>query len=331
MVGDSMDYYDFLNTGIRALDSLMLEDKFDYNPQAVDKEQMMMDFYFLSGVTSFVPDILSGIDEVDLQDAMRTALGSITAVVKRDLLDAVYEAICVESVHLIDAVNISDDPDEGKEEMFYHYVDLIKSGKSGSENVFFPSTKADTDGFNITVEYSFDPQLLQPFQQWFQELSQHYNEVNDLIELDNSKRREMVDRYFEMAEFVGLMEAFFTDKTVPWDQRFGGGMWGVVCQGWENLYKVSPNNLKQNIHHIDILFSLQHNNGAVLEKVKSYSDANESHAWIKRALDFKFNNREFWNYYDKISPNLKRLAAYAIKSATGKSLDEYVRENMGKQ
>lgn len=125
------------------------------------------------------------------------------------------------------------------------------------------------------------------------------------------------------------MTGLFSDPKVPWEQGCGGGVWGVVCQAWSNVN--TSEGLNQNIKNIDILFSLQHNNGAVLDKVKKYADASGSHAWIKKALDFKFDNRDFWNFYDKISPSLRRLAGFAIKTATGKTLEQLKKEKVADQ
>ncbi len=107
--------------------------------------------------------------------------------------------------------------------------------------------------------------------------------------------------------------------------QYGGEKWAEIARSWGKLYTVKNPGDKMVL--IDHIYDLQHNNDTVFNKVVEYAKDGR-YGWLKDALDFKRDIKNPLEMYDEVSPGLKDPFVYAVKLATGMTLQK-TREDTG--
>lgn len=287
----------------------------NYKVPKNDKEQMMMDFYFLSGVYTLIPDKIPGVNTDELKKNVEFLLGKIASFVQQDLSEATFFSICAETRHWATQNTVSD------------ITNLIKKDPSGQEVVHIRTVKTDAPDFKLKIPYNVSD--TKKYVGMFEKYVVTYDG------LDNHRigpSRERLEKYgnTEVAEgtnrgyknswkaakvaskgddvaFAELSKFLFLKA--DWNSSYGGDPWAGIAHFFIEVHQAVS--IEDKIATIDKLFSLQHNTGTVLNKVQKYSK--DGFGWITRALDFKFDVRNFWDYKDKVSPGLKRLVGVTSK------------------
>ena len=129
---------------------------------------------------------------------------------------------------------------------------------------------------------------------------------------------------FNKKNFVKAMKDYDKPGMKAASGSYGGGNWGMICDGWGRLFGSSK--LTDDIVRVDNLYSLQHNTGAVLNKVQSYAK-NGRFTWIDRALSKKFGAESPYEFVGKISSDMRRLAMPVIKDYYDTTLEQWAKDN----
>lgn len=115
------------------------------------------------------------------------------------------------------------------------------------------------------------------------------------------------------------VRAVITSDEMNWLDGYGGEAWAAICQGYKDLFNATG--LRDNIEKLDVLMSLQHNSDTLFNKIERYAK-DGSYSWIVGALNFKARATGIDQYYENISPQLRRLGAQVIKIISGKTLED---------
>ena len=296
-----------------------------YKVPREDRQQMMMDFYFLTGIYQSIPDIASGDLATDLQSAVDFALNKIVDFVQEDLGAATFFSICAEMRHVFDRNEVE------------NLMTLIEKDTQGNQTITVKTVKADSPDFKLNIPY--DVSDTEKFQKIFKKYVIGYAAL-DKYDLGPGDNR--LERYGDFGIQSGSSKSYinswkaaknsskgdnvsfaelskFFYLKAKWNSSYGGDAWAGIAHFYIEV--AESKTLKEKIENIDKLFSLQHNTGTVLNKVKEYAkDGNFN--WIKKALDFKFDARSYWEYRDQVSDGLKKLVRAASKSVEGSSASE---------
>jgi hypothetical protein len=120
--------------------------------------------------------------------------------------------------------------------------------------------------------------------------------------------------------FVSGMKWIFNN--LEWSNDYGGAAWADICDGWLRLYNAKS---KKDLYvAIDHIYDLQHNNGSVLDKVKSFlkkepDDDDPEYGtsftinWLIQALDFKRDIKNIKELLPVCSNDMKKLALMVLK------------------
>jgi hypothetical protein len=305
----------------------------NYEVPKKDRHQMMMDFYFLVGASQMpLPEFMHGDPEQDFKQAISFALGKIVDHVKIDLSAATFFAICAEIRHVF------------ARNEFRDIRELIEGDDtSGNQTIRVKTVKEDSPDFKLNIPY--DVSNTKKFQKIWKDYTVSYAGLQDF---DAGPSDERLIGYGDFGIKKGSSPAYikswkaaknatkgndidfaelakFCYLKARWNSSYGGDAWAGIAHFYIEVAKSTS--LNDKIHNIDKLFSLQHNTGTVLNKVKEYSDAHGNFGWIAKALDFKFNVREFMDYHDKVSPSLKRLAIATSRVIDKKTLTQKKKED----
>lgn len=117
--------------------------------------------------------------------------------------------------------------------------------------------------------------------------------------------------------------AYYLFKKGKWESSFGGPAWASIADAWLKLYRAK--NGTQIIAWIDRIYDLQHNTDTVFNKLESYAKAGD-YQWLKKALDHKRDIKSPYEIINKVSPQMKELAKYAIHHIKGTTWEEFEKE-----
>jgi hypothetical protein len=131
---------------------------------------------------------------------------------------------------------------------------------------------------------------------------------------------------------------------LDWETDYGGKPWADICDAWLKLN--NSRNTKSLFLAIDAIYDLQHNTGTVFNKVQRYSDLHnkkdengnsitkvstsdyeDSFDWIKDFLDLKYESKNPWDLYSKLSSSLQSVSArllYKLGFMTKQRYDEMI-------
>jgi len=128
-------------------------------------------------------------------------------------------------------------------------------------------------------------------------------------------------KYFSKHSFMRIAKILFLKA--DWNESYGGKSWADIADAYGRLD--SATNKNQLIVAIDHVYDLQHNNGSVFTKNSDYAKKTTvissmgykseklDFSWIQKALDFKRDLKSMTELLDKVSPQMKKLAARVIK------------------
>jgi hypothetical protein len=127
-------------------------------------------------------------------------------------------------------------------------------------------------------------------------------------------------------DFAKIASEIFKD--LNWYSSFGGKAWANIADGWLKLYNAES--VSDRFLWIDHVYDLQHNSDTVFNKVRAYykyehrSDADDEtgYSWLGSALDWKKEVEDIREYYDLVSPNLKRVVPFVSKSMFKKTMED---------
>jgi len=261
-----------------------------------DKEQLLYDFYMST--------LLGDTDDTDADAAVDEMKTKLYRNLKKEMLTAVGLAIASEFRHAFDGEGTFDEPRN-------HKGDLDASEMKAMD--LFEKT------INKIARKPEDLSAITPRQKRVLKGSSRIR-IRSFIQ---------AMKIFE-SQGISFQEFIKTTKKVfemdIWEEDYGGDAWMQIADGWLRLYNAKDRgNL---IAAIDHIYDLQHNNDSVFEKVQSYYKGGEI-KWLHDALEHKKHIKEPHELYDKISPQLKRLAAFVIKKNYGKTLEDYLKDTQG--
>jgi hypothetical protein len=249
----------------------------------------MYDFYLLS--------TLPETGDINLDDARKQANDALLPVLKKNLLDAVFFSICAELRHVGYA---SQDPEQRTG--YYPEEDKVKDDLLG-------------------------PQLVKVWDA-YQRVRPDVDDESERLVLKGPRKGEAekyVDSWkaakktgFSERQIVKMAEILYRD--LNWDGSYGGENWANIAKGWLNLNNAK--NRGQMMVMIDRIYQLQHNSDTVFNKLREYMKG-RNHRWLQRALDRKFRARSPYDFINKASGTLQRLARHILKQSYGTTLQSH--------
>jgi len=187
-----------------------------------DKEEQMYDFYMLS--------LLKGSGDPDIASAVNHAREVLLPALRRNMLDALFFAICAELRHTKYETHnpIHHIGDDRLYQIYNKYSRQYDKERATRKKAEKPYEGERTDYY------------------------QSYKAANDT----GIPRRDIV----KMAEAVY--------RELEWSSEYGGKLWGDIADGWLKLN--DAHSLRDMQVWIDHVYDLQHNNDTVFNKLRSY-------------------------------------------------------------
>ena len=127
-------------------------------------------------------------------------------------------------------------------------------------------------------------------------------------------------------KFVEIASSVY--HSLDWQEGYGGKAWGYIADGWLKLD--AAKDLDEMATYIDHAYDLQHNNGTVFDKIRSYYKSDPSKgglAWLARALDFKRDIKQPHSLIRRVSRKMKKLALPALKIKYNTTLEDMLKKN----
>lgn len=315
-----------------------------------DKEQQLYDFYMMT----FLPEpealatsgtMMVGKKKVfrkerpDLAMAVDDTRKTLTPRMKRDMLNAAFYSIACEARYIIEKTANGD-------------IDKIVSAVVGNAQI-----KPVLQNYNFGKDMGI---RVRNYWKEYQHLLKYPVSAGKSFEAPGvvpevlgkghhqrnaSYRAALIAFEGQIEEFIRFASWGFWDR--PWGgfnkKRFveamkendrngmksasgsyGGGNWGRIADAWVDLF--GSKRLNDDIINVDRLYSLQHNTGAMLNKVQSYMK-NNRYSWLDRALNKKFGAESPYEFAKGLSPSMRRLAMPVVKAWYGTTLEQWVKDN----
>lgn len=115
-------------------------------------------------------------------------------------------------------------------------------------------------------------------------------------------QKEMGLSDYDVSEILETVYSKFS-----WSRMYGGTAWGSIATAWKKL--LTANDITHQIVYIDHAYDLQHNTDTVFNKIDAYSKSG-GYSWLANALDWKRDNTDIREFYEKVSSTLKPLVGY---------------------
>ena len=273
-----------------------------------NKKELMYDFYILSALPTWGLKTATTYerDADELKFVAEDTLEKVCNYLQRDLLDAVYYAICCEFRHYFAFANVVDTTKSSNWPFFKKYLTYLYA------NWRDPHAKPYENIDAIIADG-------QDYWDRFIDTKFFLNQAgrdgsNDAIKSTGVSREKM----------VAIAENVFNQTKIWYRDGYGGESWAAICRGWKKLN--AARGVGDQVVYIDHVFDLQHNTDTVLNKCKDYADDNRSHEWIGDALDDKKRAKSLFDLTNKCTPSLKYFAARVIKAATGETFESYTKK-----
>ena len=239
-----------------------------YRPPT-EPDLVILDFYALTAAAALYarePGFAQGRPiPMRIQDDITTAAES-AVIGAQELIDgATIYAICTEVVHVIDAVYESWEEREERLAWFDAYVDAL----------------ADETGIPEDWMKAFDVND--------KTFTNHPTERMTKVERDKASFEAMSKtfggNYIRMAN--AAREAF---DELQWYENYGKESWSEIASAYLD-FKATGYNVQKLVLAIDRLLDLEHNTGAMFNKVPwlKIGKGGEGYNWVKSVLDFKFH------------------------------------------
>lgn len=251
-----------------------------------DRRLQLFDFYMLTGLPTPNTQEL----EIALEDAKEIVIKSM----KKEMMNAIYFAISAEFRHIFDSnraeLIIRFYKKMGMEEFIREYAKRYKAGEF------------------------FDDETLGKIAHDLKDNERGY--VDSLKALEGAMKGTRVsrDKFMESA-----VNAF---NKLRWQSNYGGNSWARIASAWRLINNAKK--LNDMMIYIDHAYDLQHNTGTIFTKLQSYYD--KGYSWLRVALDKKARIKELFELYRDVSPQLRPFVPAVIKSATGQTLEAFLRK-----
>jgi UDP-3-O-[3-hydroxymyristoyl] glucosamine N-acyltransferase len=255
-----------------------------------NRTKQMCDFYVWDTIWKSLPDgglsaaqkAKSHLDDstlADLYDIAEDAINKLAKQQKEDLLDAGIVALTAEIRHLTDNNSI------GEALKYARSVGMEKEYKALLKNFAlltslnehdikkFNLSLADGHKFNLNIEKEYRESMSAAGSR-----STRITRQNMLRAFRATKWNRRKFAFFCEGAFAGEMG-------MSWTHLFGGDNWAKISEVWQRLN--GSETLPKTLFEIDAMYSLEHNTGAMLNKVKEF-EGPSGYEWIKEALDIKY-------------------------------------------
>ncbi len=279
-----------------------------------DKEQRLYDFYMLSYLPS--PEILRD-KSLDLAASVAETREILIPKLKSAMLNAAFYSIACEARYIIERTA------GGKK------APVLK--QMASSGLFTPSEIKKVEEYWDRYWKLHKGSSARSLGLSVKGEKRRYMDLENHEDRDNSYRAAIHTFKDDPQTYVKFASWGFHNR--PWHSGFGGYNWGRIADNWLNLFnahRIAAQNKRDPLLvdtiYIDVLYSLQHNTGKMLNKVKSYAK-NGRYTWIDRALDKKFGADSPYEMFDDISSQMRTLAAAAIKAGYGTTLEKWQKDN----
>lgn len=270
-------------------DFFLIESWKDY-VVSTNPETLLYDFYVLSYLTTLNVDptqkgytgTFIGREANEIKLDIKEAESKLLPVLRDKLSEALFIAICAEIRHVID--NPQRWGEYANNKLLKQYIRNYQLFKTG------PVEFEPTRNVGQTSLKPKETSYLQSFKAATKAIK------------DTGSTRE---------QFARLSADLF--RKMSWSAAYGGEKWAQIAEAYLMLQK-DPQSTSQLQIAIDHAYDLQHNTGAVLNKVKDYYIKNDI-TWLQKALDFKANLRSVYQLLPKCSSDMRKLALEAFKAA----------------
>ena len=265
-----------------------------YNPPS-EPSQMMADFYvqgFLHQGTQYITSIHQDQLEFELDQVEKI----IVPHLRNHLLKAAGYSICCELRHARDQV-----------------MKLTNAGQKTVHDRMPPGSPDKRYGGSRLLDMlirPISPSLLRVYTKSkdrpsFENIMACFPNIGTLAKVINAAQPLFKTSYLKDDEYGPL---------VVWNSSYGGAAWEQACKYWLNLYNASS--LPEMSIHIDRIYDLEHNTGALLDKNPEYTGG-----WLKKLLDIKLNAQSPEELIRFCSGPMRKLSLIALKSLYGRGWD----------
>ena len=265
-------------------------EQYEYHPSE-NREELMMDFFLIASLPIPADD--------DLAFALQDIRTEFYPWMKSHMLHSVEFAICAEFRHMFDRespTRITQFFKEHNAEDFLTkyamYYGAMTGGGSTLTKVISPK---NLDIARLRTEFKSSE--------------------------EGYKKSYQAKKYTKISDYEFMLLAKDAFVQLEWAGQYGGQAWANIADAWIKLS--SANNDKDIVAYIDHIYDLEHNTGTMLNKIKSYMDADSSFKWIRRALDYKYQTESLYDLFDMCSPDLQKFAAAVIYSSTGDTIENW--------
>ena len=271
-----------------------------------DRETRIYDFYTLALYDSLLRHkatvktglLKPGWDEdtvADLKAYVHDGMDVISKELKADLLDATALSISSELRHAFD------NPD--------NHMRVIEIFDDTKEEQPEKDSSDDEDGLD-RKDTPKEESLKDKIKRFYAKLIQQkaLSQAPDWVKKSRNWKRSgnnedytIAKRAFDRSGMSYQDLAKIGEKVfmLPiWPDSYGGRPWKNICLGLARLDKAEK--IDDVISATDHILDLEHNTGAMLNKVKRFRKNDSGFQWIKKALDFKFKARP-WDLAQKSS------------------------------
>ena len=265
-----------------------------------DPEKLLYDFYFFTMFGDKVETSNVKFDQA-LNDAVEEATDGLT----KHMLKALKFALSSELRHIFDAIegNVYDYPLRKETKKFIRTFDNYLKG--------YWASQTDPESKKKAPPKKMQKRMTGPIKG-----ERQTERIAGYKSLAAAQKKLKISN----TELGKMLEEIYRD--VDWDSSYGGKSWQDIAEGYKWL--AGAKDTKEKMRYIDHAYDLQHNNDTVFQKVQSYyKEGGGEYAWIRRALDWKRDVADIRGFYNKVSPNLKPVVAYAAKNIYGKTMQDY--------
>lgn len=267
-------------------------EQYQYYP-SIDKEELMFDFFLIAS--------LPHPENEELDYVLEEIRKDFYPWMKQEMLKAVLFSISSEFRHIFDS---------NSDEKLKEYFQYMKQYSFIQKYVLYYSALTGSHSTIIDV-----PRIRAEFSE---------NSGSRKLAYKAMKQSGVSEEKFvEIARDAFLGVTKDEDINLRWSSAYGGEPWSNICDAWLKLYNSTE--AKDIVIYVDHMYDLQHNTNTVFNKLQSYYKESE-YRWIAKALDYKYNTEHLYDLFGLVSPDLKQFAAAIIKSATGETLEAWLKK-----
>jgi len=263
-----------------------------------DPELILYDFYFL---TTYGKDIETNMPEADF--AINEAVEQIIENLHTHMLKAVKYALCAEIRHIFDATAT---------ESLKQLVEKNKNIRTFIKT-YYKKYITFTEISRTPLDFLLDDR------------SGGADRLRNVLSKETDSKRKSSYRAITETqkelkitnlELSKIFEYLFLN--LVWQSQFGGSAWADIAKSYYMLLKAKRKNEK--IIAIDHAYDLQHNTDTVFNKLQIYYK--DGYSWIRDALDWKRDVEDIRFFYNKVSPQLRRIVAFIAYNVYGITMED---------